>query len=54
MIKDKVIINNRIYIDIAINRSNFNRVKMRNYLYFSKIYIILIGNGNKKISILFN
>ena len=39
-------INNKIYIDIEINRSNFNRVKMRNYLYCSKIYSMSLESGN--------
>ena len=39
-------INNNIYIDIEINRSNFNRVKLRNYLYGSKTYSMLLESGD--------
>ena len=39
-------INNNIYIDIEINRSNFKRVKLRNYLYGSKTYSMLLESGD--------
>ena len=39
-------INNNIYIDIEINRSNFKRVKLRNYLYGSKTYSMLLVSGD--------
>lgn len=42
-----VCINEKIYIDIEINRSNFNRVKLRNYLYSSKAYSMLLETGDK-------
>lgn len=40
-----VCINGNFYVDIEINRSNFNRVKMRNYLYNSKLYSVLLDSG---------
>lgn len=40
-----VCINGNFYVDIEINRSNFNRVKMRNYLYNSKLYSVLLNSG---------
>ena len=42
-----VCINGSFYVDIEINRSNFNRVKMRNYLYSSKLYSMLLDSGKK-------
>lgn len=42
-----VCINGNMYIDIEINRSNFNRVKLRNYLYSSKAYSMFLETGNK-------
>jgi len=41
-----VCINDKMYIDIEINRSNFNRVKLRNYLYGSKIYSMFLESGD--------
>lgn len=38
-------INENIYVDIEINKSNFNRVKLRNYLYGSKTYSMLLETG---------
>ena len=40
-----VCINGNTYIEIEINRSNFERVKLRNYLYGSKVFSMLIDTG---------
>lgn len=37
-----VCINDNIFIEIEINRSNFDKVKLRNYLYGSKIYSMFL------------
>ena len=41
-----VLLNERIYIDIEINRSNFEKVKLRNYLYDNKLYSMLLEKGD--------
>ena len=40
-----VCINESIYIEIEINRSNFERVKLRNYLYGSKVFSMFLDTG---------
>lgn len=42
-----VILNDTIFIDIEINRSNFENVKKRNFLYCDKLYTMLLEMGNK-------
>lgn len=42
-----VILNNRIYIDVEVNRKAFNRVKFRNSLYQSKLHTLLLEEGKK-------
>ena len=42
-----VILNDTIFIDIEINRSNFESVKKRNFLYCDKLYTMLLEMGNK-------
>ena len=41
-----VCINGNTYVEIEINRSNFERVKLRNYLYGSKVFSMLIDTGD--------
>lgn len=41
-----VLLNQKIHIDIEINRSNFNKVKLRNYLYDNKLYSMLLETGD--------
>ena len=41
-----VLLNERIYIDIEINRSNFEKVKLRNYLYDNKLYSRVVRKLN--------
>lgn len=40
-------LNDTIYIDIEINRSNFERVKQRNSMYCDKLYSMLLDMGDK-------
>ena len=42
-----VVLNDTIYIDIEINRSNFERVKLRNSMYCDKLYSMLLDMGDK-------
>ena len=42
-----VVLNGNIYVDIEINRSNFNRVKLRNSMYCDKLYSMLLDMGDK-------
>lgn len=42
-----VVLNDTIYIDIEINRSNFDRVKQRNSMYCDKLYSMLLDMGDK-------
>ena len=42
-----VILNDTIFIDIEINRSNFEKVKLRNMLYCDKLYSMLLEMGDK-------
>lgn len=42
-----VVLNDTIYIDIEINRSNFEKVKKRNSLYCDKLYSMLLDMGDK-------
>ena len=42
-----VVLNDTIYIDIEINRSNFERVKQRNSMYCDKLYSMLLDMGDK-------
>ena len=42
-----VVLNDTIYIDIEVNRSNFDRVKLRNSMYCDKLYSMLLDMGDK-------
>ena len=42
-----VILNDNIHIDIEINRSNFEKSKFRNSLYWDKLYTTLLETGEK-------
>lgn len=42
-----VVLNDTIYIDIEVNRSNFERVKLRNSMYCDKLYSMLLDMGDK-------
>lgn len=42
-----VVLDDRIFIDIEINRSNFEKVKLRNMLYCDKLYSMLLEMGDK-------
>lgn len=41
-----VVLNETIYVDIEINRSNFEKVKLRNYLYDNKLFSMLLETGD--------
>ena len=41
-----VVLNEHIYVDIEINRSNFEKVKLRNILYSDKIFSSLLERGD--------
>lgn len=42
-----VVLDDRIFINIEINRSNFEKVKLRNMLYCDKLYSMLLETGDK-------
>ena len=42
-----VILNDTIFIDVEINRSSFEKVKLRNSLYCDKLYSVLLEMGDK-------
>ena len=42
-----VILNDKIYVDIEINRSSFEKSKFRNSLYCDKLYTTLLETGEK-------
>ena len=42
-----MVLNDTIYIDIEVNRSNFDRVKLRNSMYCDKLYSMLLDMGDK-------
>ena len=42
-----VILNDTIFIDFEINRSSFEKVKLRNSLYCDKLYSVLLEMGDK-------
>lgn len=46
-----VILNNKIYIDIEINRSSFEKSKLRNALYCDKLYTTLLETGDKPVKL---
>jgi len=39
-------IDKNIYVDVEINRSNFNRVKLRNIMYIDKIHSLMLESGD--------
>ena len=41
-----VILNDKIYVDIEANRSNFAKSKFRNSLYCDKLYTTLLETGD--------
>ena len=41
-----VAIDDRIFVDIEINRSNFEKVKLRNIMYCDKLYSMLLEMGD--------
>ena len=41
-----VVLNDVIFIDIEINRSNFERVKLRNTMYCDKLYTMILESGD--------
>lgn len=44
-------IDKNIFVDVEINKSNFNRVKLRNVLYFDKMYSLMLESGDNPASL---
>ena len=41
-----IVLNDGIFIEIEINRSDFNKVKRRNFIYQNKMYSMILENGD--------
>ena len=42
-----ILLNENIYIEIEINKSDFKKVKLRNYMFQNKIFSMLLNRGEK-------
>ena len=45
-----VVLNDTIYIDVEVNRSSFEKVKLRNSMYCDKLYSMLLDMGDRTTS----